>query len=144
MALLFVKRENPGTKSPAPKGEGSRGRVVPIRPGADDGPDSGSRLGPQTRFRGEILGTGSLEIHGQMEGSVRLRGKFTVERGGQVHAEMGIEDGVFRGRVSGSLNAQGLVRIHKMASFQGQILADRLQVQDGGILDGKVCVPDRS
>ncbi|NKB87865.1 MAG: hypothetical protein GKS06_06565 [Acidobacteria bacterium] len=101
-------------------------------------PATRSYLGPGCVLDGEVSGSGSLECHGTVTGSIRLDGEVLVGERGNANADLHggrvVVDGVLVG------NATGTERVEVGASGQvtGDIRAPSVAFGEGAIFEGNV------
>ena len=112
---------------------------APSRP-AVPAPDR-SVIGRNTRFRGEIRGRGPLTVRGQVEGSVGIEDRLTVENGGSLDAESRAPEVIVAGRATGTLLARERLTVRPTGTVEGKIQTDRFRVEEGGLVTGSVTRP---
>ena len=120
----------------APRGFG-RGQGSSAATGSS-GSQTVSVLGGGMTVTGDVTGDGELRIEGRVEGSVKTNGRVIVESSGQV--EGGIEAGevVASGKVSGKISAKGAVRLKKGCKVDADVQAAAVELEEGGILNGRI------
>jgi cytoskeletal protein CcmA (bactofilin family) len=90
-------------------------------------------------FKGEITGSESLFIDGKVEGAINLPGsRVTVERNGQVGANIFAREIVVLGKVRGNLSASDRVDIHAEGALTGDVSAARVSIEDGAYFKGGI------
>ncbi len=97
-----------------------------------------SIIGRNTRFRGEVRGRGPLVIRGQVQGTVRIEDRLTVESGGVLEAETHASDALIGGSVQGNLQVRGTLAVRASGSLEGRLRARRMRVEEGAVLKGTV------
>src|SRR3954454_12895952 len=99
-------------------------------------------IGKSLVIKGEVTGSESLYIDGKVEGSIQLPGnRVTVGRNGQVSANINAREVVVLGKVRGNLNASDRVDIRNEGSLTGDVVAQRISIEDGAFF--KVCIDIR-
>jgi cytoskeletal protein CcmA (bactofilin family) len=103
---------------------------------ADD--STRSYLGPGCVFEGEIRGSGSLECHGVIEGSIELDGDVVVGERGTAKARIAGRRVVVDGTLEG--DAIGVERVEVGATGQvlGDIRAQSVSFAEGAVFEGNV------
>lgn len=144
------KPNQPGSTSPTPSNE-------PVRPAAPSTPSfeaSSTRTAPAAAqpaasdqatigkslvVKGEVTGSESLYIDGKVEGAINLPGnRVTVGRNGQVSANISAREIVVLGKVRGNMNASDRVDIRSEGSLTGDVIAQRISIEDGAFFKGGI------
>ena len=96
-------------------------------------------IGKSLVIKGEVTGSESLYIDGRVEGSINLPGnRVTVGRNGVVAANIGAREIVIIGKVRGNLNATDKVDIRGEGSLTGDVVAQRISIEDGAFFKGGI------
>jgi cytoskeletal protein CcmA (bactofilin family) len=96
-------------------------------------------IGKSLKIRGEVIGSESLYIDGDVEGDINLPGcRVTVGRDAQVSANISAREVVVLGRVSGNINASDRVDIRSGASLTGDVTAYRINIGEGACCKGGI------
>ena len=96
-------------------------------------------IGKSLVIKGEVTGSESLYIDGRVEGSINLSGnRVTVGRNGQVAANISAREIVVLGKVRGNLNASDRVDIRNEGSLTGDVVAQRISIEDGAFFKGGI------
>jgi cytoskeletal protein CcmA (bactofilin family) len=91
------------------------------------------------RIKGEVTGTEDLFIDGVIEGKITLTNStVTVGPNGTVKAEISSRDLVLRGVADGKFTALEKIQIWHTARVQGELKSERISIEDGAELRGKV------
>jgi cytoskeletal protein CcmA (bactofilin family) len=91
------------------------------------------------KIKGEVTGTEDLFIDGRIEGKISLANSgLTVGPNGIVKADITARDLVFRGVAEGKFVAQERIQIWHTARVHGDLKSDRISIEDGAELRGKV------
>jgi cytoskeletal protein CcmA (bactofilin family) len=115
--------------------------VDPLKPGEGqrEAPLTGAHIGKSVIIKGEVSGSENLYVDGEVEGSIQLDGhSLTIGQNGRVRASLKAKDIVVQGRVDGSVTAGDRLDLRKTAVLVGDIQAQRLAVEDGAFLKGKI------
>jgi cytoskeletal protein CcmA (bactofilin family) len=112
------------------------------RPAAAAGvgsPTDQATIGKSLVIKGEVSGSESLYIDGRVEGSINLPGnRVTVGRNGNVAANVSAREVVVLGKVRGNLNASDRVDIRSEGSLTGDVVAQRISIEDGAYFKGGI------
>jgi cytoskeletal protein CcmA (bactofilin family) len=96
-------------------------------------------IGKSLVIKGEVTGSESLFIDGKVEGSIALPGnRVTVGRNGNVAASITAREIVVLGKVRGNLNASDRVDIRNEGSLTGDVIAQRISIEDGAFFKGGI------
>jgi cytoskeletal protein CcmA (bactofilin family) len=91
------------------------------------------------RIKGEITGSEDLFVDGPIEGKVQLtNGSLTVGPNGTVKADVNAREVVVRGRLEGKVAGHERVQIWNTGHVIGEVQTQRLAIEDGAVLRGKV------
>ena len=130
--------ERPTTSTPsAPAMSASEPPAAP-RPVTTTTADQAT-IGKSLVIKGEVTGSESLYIDGKVEGSIQLPGnRVTIGRNGQVSANINAREVVVLGKVRGNLNASDRVDIRNEGSLTGDVVAQRISIEDGAFFKGGI------
>ncbi len=96
-------------------------------------------IGKSLVIKGEVTGSESLYIDGRVEGSINLPGnRVTVGRNGVVAANITAREIVVLGKVRGNLTASDRVDIRNEGSLTGDVVAQRISIEDGAFFKGGI------
>jgi len=96
-------------------------------------------IGKSLVIKGEVTGSESLYIDGRVEGSINLPGnRVTVGRNGVVNANINAREIVVIGKVRGNLSASDRVDIRNEGSLTGDVVAQRISIEDGAFFKGGI------
>jgi cytoskeletal protein CcmA (bactofilin family) len=103
-------------------------------------PASGlAQIGKSVVVKGELSGSEDLYVDGQVEGSIALKGNsLTVGPNGQVKASVDAKGVVVQGKLDGNIQVSDRVELRKSAVVTGDISAQRISIEEGAFLKGKV------
>jgi cytoskeletal protein CcmA (bactofilin family) len=91
------------------------------------------------RIKGEITGSEDLFIDGLVEGKLNLaNGSVTVGPNGTVKADVSAREVIVRGKVEGKVAGRERVQLWSTAHVNGEVQTERLAIEDGAVLRGKV------
>jgi cytoskeletal protein CcmA (bactofilin family) len=115
--------------------------VEPVRtaPTTQSQPQEQASIGKSLVIKGEVTGSESLFIDGKVEGSINLPGnRVTIGRNGVVAANISAREIVIVGKVRGNLNASDRVEIRGEGSLTGDVIAQRIAIEDGAFFKGGI------
>ena len=111
----------------------------PSAPGAQAAAADQATIGKSLVVKGEVTGSESLYIDGKVEGAINLPGnRVTVGRNGQVAANISAREVVVLGKVRGNINASDRVDIRSEGSLTGDVIAQRISIEDGAFFKGGI------
>ncbi len=141
------KPTNPPSSNPTPNPEPQRSYAPPApEPQSTPRPatpaintQEQATLGKSLVIKGEVTGSESLYIDGRVEGSINLPGnRVTVGRNGVVSANISAREVVVLGKVRGNLTASDRVDIRGEGSLTGDVVAQRISIEDGAYFKGGI------
>lgn len=95
-------------------------------------------IGKSVLVKGELSGSEDLYLDGEVEGSIDLGGhNLTIGPNGRVRADTKAHDVVIFGKVDGNVTAER-VELKKSAIHVGNILTQRILIEDGAYFKGSV------
>ena len=98
-----------------------------------------ARIGKSLVIKGELSGDEDLYIDGQIEGSIALQqNSLVVGPNGKVQAGVSAGRIVVHGTLDGDLRAADRVELKKTGMVTGDIVAQRIAIEDGAYFKGKV------
>ena len=98
-----------------------------------------AHIGKSVVVRGELSGSEDLFVDGEVEGSIELRGNsLTIGPNGRVRANVNARDIVVQGKVDVNLRATDRVDLKKSALVTGDIITQRIAIEDGAFFKGSV------
>jgi cytoskeletal protein CcmA (bactofilin family) len=98
-------------------------------------------IGRSLVVKGEITGSESLYIDGKVEGTINLTdSRVTIGRNGTVAASISAREVVILGKVHGNIQVTDRLDIRSEGSLTGDVITQRISVEDGAILKGSVQV----
>ena len=96
-------------------------------------------IGRTVVIKGEVAGSESLYIDGRIEGTVSFKDhRVTVGRNGIVAANISAREVVIMGKVTGNIECSDRVDIRSEGSLTGDVVSQRISVEDGALLRGSV------
>lgn len=98
----------------------------------------GSVLGRSTVVRGNVRGSGALEIFGRVEGDVSVTGELVIGEDGAVKGDVTGGFVTISGAVQGDVRATEAVMLESGARVVGDLSAPRIGVATGALVRGVV------
>lgn len=108
-----------------------------------DAPKSGefALIGKSVVIKGELSGSEDLYLDGRVEGSIELRDhSLTVGPNGVVKANVSAKGVIVQGKLDGSIIATDRVELRQSATVTGDLSTQRISIEEGAFLKGKVDV----
>jgi len=91
------------------------------------------------KIKGEVIGSEDLFIDGMVDGKINLANSIlTVGPNATVKAEITSRELVVRGRTEGKLTASDRIQIWHTARIQGDLKAERISIEEGAEVHGKM------
>jgi cytoskeletal protein CcmA (bactofilin family) len=91
------------------------------------------------KIKGEVTGSEDLFVDGHVEGKLSLtNGCLTIGPNGQVKADVTAREVIVRGTVEGKVSGRDKVVLGSTGQVTGEVQTDRLAIEDGAMLRGKV------
>jgi cytoskeletal protein CcmA (bactofilin family) len=104
-----------------------------------------AQIGKSVVIKGELSGSEDLYVDGQVEGSIALKNNsLTVGPHGQVKASVEAKGIVVQGKLEGNVLATDRVELRKSAVVNGDITTQRIAIEEGAYLKGKVDIQGRA
>ena len=129
-------------KTPAGKAAAPAAAPFKARPGRSRilaGLAASAHIGPSIHIKGKISAQEPLTIAGHVTGTIDVKGHpVVVTDSAKVAADIIAHTIVIGGNVHGHLTADGRVVLHKTATFEGDLSAPALSVDDGALLHGRL------
>jgi cytoskeletal protein CcmA (bactofilin family) len=103
-------------------------------------PRASASISQGIRIKGEVTGTEDLFVDGFVEGKLNLTANccLTVGPNGNVKADLNAREIIVRGKVEGKVIARDKLQIGSTGQITGEVQTDRLAIEDGATLRGKV------
>src|SRR6266850_1793874 len=91
------------------------------------------------RIKGEVTGSEDLFVDGLVDGKLNLtNGSLTVGPNGTVKADVYAREVIVRGKIEGKVTGRDKVQLWSTGQVTGEVQTDRLAIEDGALLRGKV------
>jgi cytoskeletal protein CcmA (bactofilin family) len=91
------------------------------------------------KIKGEVTGSEDLFVDGQVDGKLSLtNGSLTIGPNGNVKADVTAREVIVRGKIEGKVSGRDKVQLWSTGQVTGEVRTDRLAIEDGAMLRGKV------
>jgi cytoskeletal protein CcmA (bactofilin family) len=108
-------------------------------------PEGSTVIGRSVTIRGEVSGKEDLYMDGVVEGTISLpEHRLTIGPNARVMADISTHDVVVYGLVEGNIRAAGRIELRESAVVRGDIVAERLSIEENASIKGKVELSDVS
>jgi cytoskeletal protein CcmA (bactofilin family) len=97
-----------------------------------------SIIGQGMTVVGDCDTDGAVRVEGTVQGNIRAGKAVVVGKEGVVNGDIFTQDAVIGGAVSGTLRAASRLEVQATSRIEGEILAERMQLEEGAILNGSV------
>lgn len=98
-----------------------------------------TRIGESVLIRGEVTSVEDLQIDGQVEGTIELRGhNLSIGNNGRVDANIFAKAVTVFGTLKGNIRAVDRMEIRKTGSFIGQVKAGQVSIESGAYFKGSI------
>ena len=132
---MLQPHENQPQKSPYSSNPNS----APVK--AATVPLEQATIGRSLVIKGEVSGAESLYIDGRIEGTISIpESRVTIGRNGNVAASISAREVVIMGKVTGNIQCSDRLDIRSEGSLTGDVITQRISVEDGAVLKGSVQV----
>lgn len=123
----------------SPKPQSSTPNYTPVK--TISAPVEQATIGRSLVIKGEVSGAESLYVDGRIEGTINLAdNRVTIGRNGTVAANISAREVVIMGKVTGNIQCSDRLDIRSEGSLTGDVLTQRISVEDGAVLKGSVQV----
>ncbi len=95
-----------------------------------------SVIGERVTFKGTLKVDGSIEIHGDIEGSITCTDQLIVGKNGRVKADLDVGSAIIAGQVEGQVFAKERVELKTASHLKGDVHAQSFVIQDGCFFQG--------
>lgn len=103
-----------------------------------------SIIGPGMHVTGDCETEGTLRIEGRVDGTIRAGKAVVVGKDGAVDGDIVTQDAVIGGRVHGTITAESRLELQATCVIEGEVRARRIQLDEGGRVNGNMQVGDAS
>ena len=90
------------------------------------------------QLKGEMKGTHTIILYGELKGTIRLSGMVLVGRTGRIKGEIDADNVIIEGEVEGKITATEKVEIRDGGKYRGDILAASVLVSQKAVFEANV------
>ncbi len=130
---------SPGSMNPNPATKGTNVPAVQVSSKA------AACISQGITIKGEVVGSEDLFVDGTVDGKITIGNAIvTVGPNAKVKAEISSRELVLRGRAEGKFTASERIQIWSTARVEGDLKSERVAIEDGAEVRGKVEVGKES
>jgi cytoskeletal protein CcmA (bactofilin family) len=97
-----------------------------------------SIIGPGMKVVGDCDTDGAIRVEGAVKGNIRAGKAVVVGKDGVVDGDIFTQDAVLAGTVKGVVRADSRLEVQATCRVEGEIIASRMQLDEGAMLNGTV------
>ncbi|HLW33542.1 MAG TPA: polymer-forming cytoskeletal protein [Aequorivita sp.] len=101
-----------------------------------------NRINEGTKLKGDISSTGFFRIDGTIEGNVKTPSKVVLGKSGVIIGTLVCENADIEGKFQGNLNVSGTLSIRATGRIEGDVVAGKLSVEPGAVLNASCTMQD--
>ena len=106
--------------------------------------ETAAQIGPSIHIKGQVTAQEPLTISGHVVGTIDVSGhEVTVTDSGHIAADIIARTIVIDGSVNGKVCADARIVVRGTASFEGDLSAPTISVDDGAVLQGRFEIAGR-
>jgi len=83
---------------------------------------------------GDVRGSNNLNVAGEIQGSVEIEGRLSIEATGRIAGHADVEEAWIAGEACGDVRATTLIHVTSTGRVHGEIVAPRIIVDPGAVL----------
>ncbi len=102
------------------------------------GPNELNRIVENSKVKGDLDCASNIRIDGTVEGTLKTTGKLVIGVNGIVEGDVICDSADIEGKVLGKLNVKNRLFLKSTADINGEIVFDKLVVEDGAKFRGQV------
>lgn len=101
---------------------------------------AGTVIARGVKVEGDFTSQGDVVIDGEVHGNISAAGRLTVGNESVIKADLHADEAVISGDVTGNVTVEKLLTLHASAKVRGDITCERITVESGAMLEGKLKV----
>lgn len=101
-----------------------------------------SIIGPGMKVVGDCEADGAIRVEGAVQGNIRAGKSVVIGKKGVVDGDIFTQDAVIAGTIRGTIRAESRLELQGTSRIDGEIIATRLQLEEGAVLNGTVQMSD--
>ena len=90
-----------------------------------------SRIENSTKVKGDILSDGDFRIDGNLEGSIKTKGKVVVGKEGSIKGAISCSNADIEGKINGNLFVSQTLSLRSTSIIDGDVMIGKLIVESG-------------
>jgi len=98
----------------------------------------GTLIGETMKIKGDITSKETLQLNGELEGTVELNGRLTIGPKGKAAASIKANEVDIAGAVTGNIDATERIMLRKGANLVGDVRTAGIVIEDGAYFKGGV------
>jgi len=102
----------------------------------DRSPGAATLINETCKISGQITGSGTYLVNGEIDGDCDLDGTVTVAKNGLWKGTIKAADVIIAGNVEGDVVADGKVEITDTARITGTVSGEAIAVAEGAVVEG--------
>jgi cytoskeletal protein CcmA (bactofilin family) len=106
-------------------------------------PHAATLIAKGVKLEGEFTSQGDVQIEGEVQGKITAAGTLTVGAEAAITADVTADEAVISGVLNGNLTVTRQLVLHSSARIKGDIVAERVSVESGAVIDGRVEIGTR-
>lgn len=95
-------------------------------------------IGPSVKVKGNFVTKGSMQIEGELEGTLKIGNDIIVGEGAKIVASVSANRIMVSGEIKGNIKANESLEITETAKIEGDIESKVISVDAGAQINGKV------
>lgn len=88
-------------------------------------------IAKNTTITGEIISDGDFRIDGNLEGSLKTKGRVIIGSGGTVKGNVSASNADIEGLFSGELNVEKTLTVKAVSNISGEVIVGKLSIEPG-------------
>ena len=93
--------------------------------------DQYSRIESSTKFKGDITSKADFRIDGELDGTIKTKGKLIVGKNGKINGTIYCNAADIEGLVKGSLKVTNTLSLKSLSIVEGDVFIGKLIVEAG-------------
>lgn len=95
-------------------------------------------IGPSVKVKGNFQTKGSMQIDGQLEGTLKIEESLIIGEGAKIIASIKAKKISISGEVKGNISASESLTLSSGSKIEGDIETNEFSVASGAIINGKI------
>ncbi len=102
-----------------------------------------SFLGKSIKIKGNISSEESIRIEGRVNGNIKSKKAIIIGESGNINGKLEADSINLSGKAKGDIISRIRLTIHRTAKFEGNIHSDNIIIEEGGIFNGNMNLPEK-